>query len=95
MEPTKTIKLNVPLKTREGAVLEEIVLPRPKVKDFRKVPGDFFEDGKHNPVCFLPMVESMTNIPMETLDELDVSDLLQISEVVADFLSESRQTGEK
>ncbi len=90
-----TITLKVPLKTREGAELTQITLAPPKVRDLRLVPDGVFTGEKNNPTAFVPMIASMTGVSEETLQEMDVRDLITVAGVVSDFLAQSPAIGKK
>lgn len=88
------IKLKVPLTLKDGTVLSEIEVRRPKVKDLRKLPEAVFTGEAKNPIVFLPMIASMSGVDEVVLEDMDVADLIAVSTRLTDFLVESRPIGE-
>lgn len=103
MTENKIIKLKypVPLKTKKDGVdvdikVYEIVLGRIKAKHLKLLPKGAFdndEDINLNPNEMLPLIAGMSNLPLETVEEIDAEDLGEIGEALSDFLSQSLGTG--
>lgn len=70
----------------EGAT---IVLRRPKAKDMRVV--DKFEG--ENVAITLALIERLTNLDAQQVENLDAEDMAGLGELVADFLPSGRRTG--
>jgi len=86
-----TIKLNFPIKGEDGKDLSELVfLRRPKGKDLIGTSGIELT----YPDLFL-VAGRVLNIPPPLLSEMDLSDVMQLSKLVAGFLSNSLPIGEK
>ena len=92
MEP-EIYTLKIPLTLKDGSIVSEITIVRPKVKDLRKLPEEVFNGEAKNPIVFLPMIASIVGIEESELEEMDVSDLIKISTKLSDFLADSRPTG--
>ena len=94
----KIIKLKYPITiTRDEQPIEikKIVLTRPKVKQLRKFPDSFFEKEGHNLSAndIFPVLESLTNLEPDILDEIDVEDMNTICEGFESFFQKSPRTG--
>lgn len=96
---TYTLKHPILLTTRstEGVESDEelrpegatIVLRRPKAKDMRVV--DKFEG--ENVAITLALIERLTNLDAQQVENLDAEDMAGLGELVADFLPSGRRTG--
>jgi hypothetical protein len=87
-----TIKLNYPIKDEDGKTdLSEIAFPRrPRGGDLIGTSG---LDLNYNDLFLV--TARVTNKPPSVYHQMDLSDVLQLSKVVANFLQNSPQTGEK
>ena len=99
---TKTIKLeySIPIKIKEEGVprtvnTNELTMGRLKVKHLKSLPAGFMDgEGKAiNPIEMIPLIASITDISVESAEEIDISDLENIVEVLSDFLPNSPETG--
>lgn len=77
--PTVTVKLKEPVQFG-SQVVDELVLRRPKAKDFRRLPmeptlGDI-----------LDLAGALSGQPKPVIDELGVEDLMEVSRIVGDFM---------
>jgi hypothetical protein len=101
----KTIKLEYPLMVMdpdapEGERMKEVrelTLGRLKAKHLRLMPESMFDDGGESvkPHDVMPLIAGLANIPLETVEEMDVADLMKVGEALGSFLSDSLQTGKK
>jgi hypothetical protein len=95
----KTIPLThpIPYKTNEGTVIDlhEIKIGRLKAKHLDSLPDCIVNPigkggGKNKnhivPKEFIPFIASVAELPLETVKELDLNDLMDISDVLADSM---------
>ncbi len=91
------LKYPIPVKGEGGTLVEvsTLTMGRLKAKHFKTLPSSIFDgEGKNvTPGEMIPMIAVLTGVPEESIDELDAADLLEIGAKLADFLSESLQTG--
>ncbi len=100
MDNTKTIKLeySIPVKLENGetAQLNTLTLQRLKAKHLKLLPKGFSEsDAQIEPQQMLPLIAGLADIPLEAVEEIDMSDIPAIAEDLESFLSESLEIGKK
>ena len=100
MQETKkiTLKYSIPIIDAEGLThkINEIALGRLKAKHLKLLPESFSSgDGKIAPADILPLIAGLTNLSIESVDEIDIEDLTVIAEGLESFLSKSLETGKK
>ncbi len=94
------LKYPITVKSENGNDIETSVLNfgRLKAKHIKLLPESIFdsENAKSmNPSDMLPLIAGLTNVPLESIEELDMSDLIHIGgEVLPSFL-EGAQGAEK
>jgi hypothetical protein len=98
MEETKVVKLKYPVQLQVNGTAQgytEVTLRRIKGKDLKAIPETMFDpDSKaKNPTLFLPLIASMSGLPMAVLDEMDMEDIIALIEAASPFLSRSPETG--
>jgi hypothetical protein len=100
----ENIKLEYPLMVHKAGELgqpstlievRELSLGRLKAKHLKLMPDSIFEsDGKSvKPHEVIPLIAGLADIPIESVEEMDVSDLMKVGEALGSFLSDSLQTG--
>lgn len=83
---TKTIQLAYPIEAG-GATIAAVTIRRPKAKDLRAL--DTARAGGASEVeQSMVMIEGLTGLPREVVDELDATDFAALGEAVADFFSQ-------
>lgn len=93
METEKVVKLRIPLTLKDGSVLSEIKIGRPKAKHLRELPEALFTGEARNPLVFLPLVALTTGVDEKELEEMDLADLMEVTTHISDFLAGSLPTG--
>ena len=84
----KVIELQDPI--HFGAeIINEVSIPVIKTKHIRGI-SNLNEMGTDE---MLKLLSNITNMPDSQLDELSIRDLIQLSEVISDFLDSSPETG--
>ena len=73
--------------------IDHVVLRRVKAKDLKHMPDEIFEGVTMNPHKLIPLIASLTNFPEDTIEEIDIEDLLAIADRLMDFLAPSQTTG--
>lgn len=83
---SKKLTLKEPIKFGEDTITE-LEFRKAKAKDLRKLPT--------NPSTgdVIDLAGRLCNQPPRVMDELGIDDLMEVMEVVSDFLPVSRQTG--
>ena len=98
---TKEIKLkySIPIPKKDGGEVKtnELTMGRLKVKHLKLLPDGFMESEENakkiNPLEFIPIIAGLTNIPVQSAEEIDVDDLFSIVETLVDFLDIAPETG--
>ena len=84
MTTSKKIKLQYPVK-HGSEEITELEVQRPKGKDLKKLKkGETMAES-------LELLSSLCNVPPSVMDDLDLVDINQISEVVESFLESGKQ----
>ena len=83
-----TVLLKHPIEVA-GEPLTELVIRRPKGKDFRKLPPGVEEQ----PGLMLDWAATLASLPPSHMDEIDCEDVAEILEVVGDFFEGGQKTG--
>lgn len=88
VKPETVIKLQVPIEYGKDSI-RELILRRPKARDFRSLPmepsmGDM-----------LNLAGDLAGQPPSVIDELDVADMLAVVEEVGKFMPSTQETGDK
>lgn len=99
----KVVQLKYPIQvpTSDGGVIEasSIRLGRLKAKHMRLLPQDFMQRGENatiSPAEMLPIISSLSGIPIESIDEIDIEDLIVIGQELESFFAgQSPRTGRK
>lgn len=86
-EMTKTIKLHFPIEY-QGSSLTQITVRRPKGRDLRYLPSD--NDSSIEKM--FPFVAILAGIDESVIDELDASDVTQLTQTVMSFLQPPGKT---
>jgi hypothetical protein len=94
MEENKRIKLEypIPVKDADGKEImcsEISVPPRIKAKHIRKMPREIFEGKDITPDKVIDLIVVLTGLPDEAVEEIDFTDLANISEELGGFLADS------
>ena len=92
------LKYSIPVRKEDGGMISvnELELGRLKAKHLKLLPKDFSEKGGNlEPSDIIPLIAGLTNIPLESADEIDLDDLGAIAEDLEGFLKKSLTTGEK
>ena len=92
------LKYSIPIPKEGGGDVQtkELRLGRLKAKHLRLLPDNFAEnEGQLSPAEIIPLIAGLANIPEASADEMDMVDLVEISEGLEDFLGESLETGKK
>lgn len=92
------LKYSIPVPGRNDTTVNvnELRLGRLKAKHLRLLPDDFMDKGgKMNAASMIPLIAGLANIPVESVDEIDMEDLAIIAEALEGFLSASPQIGNK
>ena len=78
--------------TRE---VESISIGKLKAKHLKLLPASLFVDEgeKVRPHELLPLIAGMANLPEESIDELDIQDVLSIAEKLVPYLEKCLGTG--
>jgi hypothetical protein len=95
---TVNLKYSIPVpKEGGGSVnINELSLGRLKAKHLRLLPKNFMEDeGKINPADVIPLIAGLAEIPVESAEEIDIEDLMEVADSLQGFLGESLETGKK
>lgn len=90
------LKYSIPIPKEGGGTVQvsELRLGRLKAKHLKVLPKDFMEnEGNVNPADIIPLLAGITDIPESSADELDMEDLISISEGLTSFLGKSLKTG--
>ena len=88
-EPLKVFKLKHPIKFGSETIDTLEINRRLKAKDLKEMPTSNQRMGD-----MMKIVSKLFAQPMKVIEELDAEDLLEITEVVNDFLPSSLATGE-
>jgi len=92
-----TLKYSIPIPKEGGGTVNtnELVMGRLKVKHLKLLPEGFMEsEGKAiNPVEMISVIAGLTDISVESAEEIDIDDLFGIVEVLQDFLDVAPETG--
>ena len=92
------LKFPIPVPTINGKTVDvsSIKLGRLKAKHLKLLPEDFTEkEGRITPAQIIPLIAGLADIPVESAEEIDFEDLVEISEGIGDFLETSLSTGKK
>jgi hypothetical protein len=101
-EKKATVDLKYPIPTGEqgeGEPITQLTFGRVKAKHLKSMPKEMMEaaaaGGMVNVTVtdMIPVIASLAGLTDEQADEIDMEDLPQISEVVADFFEQYRVTG--
>ena len=76
------IKLNEPIKI-DNVLVHEISLRRPKVRDLLVASKKDVSESERE----VNLIANLAEIPVETIQDLDMRDYLKIQDVLKDFLS--------
>jgi len=85
------LKHTIPVEKEGGGKLpiSELTFRRVKLKHLKLLPPAIFENPeKINPVDFIPIIAGLADIPVESAEEIDISDLADIVDAIKDFLAE-------
>lgn len=91
MEEKKRIDLKYPIevkKENETKTYSYVEIGRMKNKHLKVLPKDFFsasKDGNIPPAILPELIASITGIPLEVADEMDLEDTMKISESLESF----------
>jgi hypothetical protein len=96
MEKIIDLKYAIPLKTKDGVTqLKQLTMTRFKAKHLKLLPKNTGTDGKVAPEKMIPIIAGLTNIPIDSADEIDMDDLIVLSKELESFLPTSpEETGE-
>lgn len=93
------LQFPIPVKQEDGSIKKvgEICLRRVKAKDMQHIPEELMEnEGKlKNPADMYPLLASISELPIEAIEELDMDDFIKIVGELEGFLSASLGTGSK
>ena len=95
MDIEKRIPLQYPIPRRKEAgagvtMVHELVIGRFKAKHLKLLPKEFVEqEGKIHPTEILPLLAGLTELPLESIDELDMADLMNVAEELESFFDHS------
>ena len=93
------LKFPIPVPKEGGGIVQvsQLKIGRFKTKHLKALPKRFgSEDGEEvEPAELIPLIAAITELPESSVDEIDLEDLLKISEDLEKFLAESLQTGKK
>lgn len=78
-------QLLVPLKMPDGEIIDNLVIPRPKAKQLRRIKGADLGLGE-----IVDLIAELCALPKSVADELDGADLMALGEALMGFL-EHRQ----
>lgn len=94
------LKYSIPIKVKDGQAIQtnQIEVGRIKVKHLKNLPKGFM-DGKGgiSPKDMILFISGLTELPIETIEEIDVDDLSTVTTELESFLENSfpQQTGKK
>ncbi len=89
----KRYELIIPFeRVKDGETVTELVIRRPKGKELREVEKMTGEVGAMQ--ASYHMAAALTGLTVDDIDEMDGEDVINLSELVADFLPK-RATGEQ
>ncbi|MEQ5770004.1 phage tail assembly protein [Halomonas sp. H33-56] len=86
VKPETVVKLDQPIEHGSDTI-RELVIRRPKAKDFRELPAD---PGMGDILSFAGDLASQ---PPSVIDELDVADMLKVVDAVGKFIPGGQATG--
>jgi len=92
------LKYPIPIPKEGGGFVNigELTLGRLKAKHLRLLPDNFMDnEGQLAPQDILPILAGLADIPIEAVDEIDMSDLIEVAESLQGFLEQSLETGKK
>jgi hypothetical protein len=92
------LKYSIPYEVDSKTInLSEITLRRMKAKDFKHLPKSLMRnEGKGIAAQdMLPLIAAISDLPLKTIEELDIEDMINISKELEDFLAVSPESGEK
>lgn len=91
-----TLKHSIPIPGADGKDIKtnELILGRLKAKHLKLLPDGFGSDeGSISAQDAIPLIAGMADIPIESAEEIDMEDLITISNEMSSFLSESLVIG--
>lgn len=88
VKPEIVIKLKLPIE-HGSETIRELVLRRPKAKDFRRLS---MEPGMGE---MLDLAGELSGQPPSVIDELDVADMLAVAEELGKFMPSGPEDGAK
>lgn len=97
----RTVQLVYPIIVEENGEeikIKKITLRRLKLKHLKAIPKSLLEDtGEEkkevDPIDMIPIIAIATGLTEDQAGEIDLDDLVNVSEEVSYFLKESLQTG--
>lgn len=85
MSDKVTVPLEYPIKVKldgHDITIHQVELGRIKAKHLPLFPQGFFDDGNIVGAEWLPLIQGMTELPKESVDEIDAKDILAIVGVI-------------
>ena len=89
------LKYPIPVKKEGGGVVEvsKLTFGRVKSKHLKLLPSSFYtEEGKLLPHEVIPLIAGLADIPLESAEEIDLEDLVEIGGKLESFFDESLGT---
>ena len=73
--------------------IQKIRLSRFKAKHLKFLPKNFGNDDSISPDAFIPLIAGLAGLPETSIEELDIADLVTVTEKLESFLSQSLAIG--
>ena len=95
-ESTVKVQLSIPVITEKDGkelVVDSLTLGRIKLKDLKDMPSSIFTGGETDLKSIISLIAASAKLPIEIIEEIDMTDIGKITEAIDPFLPRFPQTG--
>lgn len=93
--PSQTYILKFPITRTEGVEITSVQYDRPKGKHLKKLPMAALEGSGIEFEAMFPFLSKWVNVPLDVLDEMDMTDIICLMEKLEPFLPQASKIGKK